>query len=341
MKYTPTSSLGTMRVGIVGVGRMGGTFARALADHDAIDTLTLAGSAPGRAAALAAAVGADAADSSEEVIARSDAVVIAAASSAHPTLLDLAIDAGRPVFCEKPLALDLETTDRLVAKIVESGATVQVGHHRRFDAGYAALQDRVASGALGRIYLVRSASHDSSPSHDSFIPTSGGIFRDLWVHDMDALRFVTGQEIDEVFVQVAKGPEVYERHDDWGMSAGVVRLSGGSLAIVSGLRDHPAGHDVRLEVHGSAGSAVAGWNPRSPLPTVDPVGLPPPVDPYPSFMDRFAAAYVAEIRAFIDFVDGRIANPCPPADARAAFAAALAAELSAAEHRPVTVSEIG
>jgi myo-inositol 2-dehydrogenase/D-chiro-inositol 1-dehydrogenase len=331
-----------LRVGVVGVGRLGSFFARTLAVHPNVGSLVLAGSKPDSASFLAAELGATAMPTAAQVFDAVDAVVIAASTSAHPQLIGKAAAARIPAFCEKPISLDLESTDAAIDLVRSYGIELQIGFQRRFEAGYQSARDLVHSGDLGSLYLVRTTSHDPAPSPESFIAGSGDLFRDLVVHDFDAIRFVTGQEIEEVFVVGETGfPafEVYSHHQDVGIGAGVARLSGGAVASFTATRHNPAGYDIRMEVFGSSDSVTVGWDDRTPLRSVQPGVEPPPGPPYSDFLDRFSNAYRDEMHSFVDLVEGRIPNPCPPEDARAAFVAALAAYRSVAEHRPVHLSE--
>jgi myo-inositol 2-dehydrogenase/D-chiro-inositol 1-dehydrogenase len=331
-----------MRVGVVGVGRLGSLFARALADHPDVDGLALAGSRPGSARGLADELDATAFDDASDVFESVDAVVIAASTSAHASLVGQAASAGIPAFCEKPLALDLPSTDRMVGQVDAAGTDLQVGFQRRFDPGYRKAMELVQSGALGDIYLVRAASHDPAPSPPEFIATSGDLYLDLVIHDFDAVRFVTGQQIVTV---AATGHAEFENfgsyrsHDDFGVGAGTLELSRGTLVAFTATRHNPAGYDIRMEIVGSKGSVVVGWDDRTPLQSTEPGVQPLPGPPYGDFLDRFAPAYRAEMDAFVDLAHGRIENPCTPVEARAAFVAALAASRSTREGRPVALAE--
>lgn len=331
-----------LRIGVVGVGRLGSFFARTLAAHPDVGSLILAGSKPDSATRLAAELGAKAMPIAAQVFDAVDAVVIAASTSAHSELIRQAAAARLPTFCEKPISLDLDSTDAAIDLVRSSGVELQIGFQRRFEPGYRTARDLVLSGDLGSPYLVRTTSHDPAPSPESFIAASGDLFRDLVVHDFDAIRFVTGQEIDEVFVLGEAGfPafEIYSRHQDVGIGVGVARLSEGTVGVLTATRHNPAGYDIRMEVFGSSDSVAVGWDDRTPLRSVQPRIEPPPGPPYRDFLDRFSDAYRDEMYAFIDLVRGRIPNPCPPEDARAAFVAALAAGRSLAEHRPVRLAE--
>lgn len=338
-----------MKVGVVGVGRLGSLLARALAAHPAVDGLVLAGGGSDRAETLAAELGQRAAASARDAFEATDAAVIAAPTSAHLELIVAAAAAGLPVFCEKPIALDLRDTDAAIEAVERAGVPMQVGFQRRFDAGYMRARRLVRSGALGDVYLLRTASHDPRPSPASFVAASGDLFVDLLIHDFDAMRFVTDQEIEEVH---ATGEasfaafDVYRERGDFGVGAAVARMSGGAAGVLTGARHNPDGHDVRMEVFGSRGAVAVGAGERSPLRPVETAGESPPAgpplaEPYRDFLDRFAPAYRAEMDAFVGLALGESPNPCPPTEARSAFVAALAASRSATENRPVALSELG
>ncbi|MEE9278037.1 MAG: Gfo/Idh/MocA family oxidoreductase [Dehalococcoidia bacterium] len=331
-----------MKVGLIGAGRIGALHARTLRDHSEVSALRIADVAGERAAALAAQTGAEVASTNEELADWADALVITAATSAHADLIHLAADAGIAAFCEKPIALDLETTDGVLEHVERAGILLQIGFQRRFDVGFREARRLVQAGDLGRLYIVRLATHDPEPSHEEYISTSGGIFRDLHIHDFDAVRWVTGQEVEEVYAMGAVlCDDVFKRYDDVDTAAAVLRLRDGALAILSGTRHDPRGYDVRMELFGARDSIAVGWDGRTPLRSVEP-GVPAPAErAYPNFLDRFAAAYEAELAHFIEFAQGRAENLCPGDEAREALRISEAAALSLAEGRPVRLEEIG
>jgi myo-inositol 2-dehydrogenase / D-chiro-inositol 1-dehydrogenase len=329
-----------MRVGVVGVGRIGRYHARLVRAHPDVTALVVTDVDPARAREVAATVDADVADSAAHLLERVDAVVIAASTDAHAQLIHQAVDAGVPTFCEKPVALDLESTAGVVRHVRDAGATVQMGFQRRFDAGFRAAHDAVCDGTLGRVYAVRMAGHDPAPPHEGYIPASGGIFRDLHIHDFDIVRWVLGQEVVEVYAQGAVlADPVFAKYGDVDTVAATLTFSGGTLGVLTGARHDPLGYDIRMELFGSGDSVSVGWDARTPLRSVEP-GMPPaPARPYGFFIDRFDAAYRAELAAFLDVARGRLPNPCTVADAEAALRIAVACDRSRAERRPVTVEE--
>ena len=194
-----------MRVGVVGVGRIGSFHAEVLAGHPEVEQVLVADEDHGRAEAVARGIGGRAMTSVEALLAAVDAVVITAPTITHAELIRQAVDAGRITFCEKPIAIDLASTDEVIRHVRRRAATLQMGFQRRFDAGYRRARELVECGSIGRIYVVRMAGHDPYPPHDDYIPGSGGIFRDLHIHDFDIARYVTGQEVLEVYVDYFKG----------------------------------------------------------------------------------------------------------------------------------------
>jgi myo-inositol 2-dehydrogenase/D-chiro-inositol 1-dehydrogenase len=236
----------------------------------------------------------------------------------------MAADARMPAFCEKPVALDLETMDSVIADVEAARILVQVGFQRRFDDGYRALHDAVATGDAGRILVMRAATHDPYPPPREYIAVSGGIFRDLHIHDFDAIRFVSGEEVVKVYAAgAALEAPWFADYGDVDAAAAVLQLESGALVIVSGTRHDPAGYDVRLEVFGTKDTLSAGVGTRA----------------FKDFWDRFEPAYRAELEAFVSSVKDRGESACPLTEARAALAVALAAEESREEGLAKTPSK--
>jgi myo-inositol 2-dehydrogenase/D-chiro-inositol 1-dehydrogenase len=321
------------------VGRIGVLHARTLLALEGV-SLTVADADSGRARKVAAELGIEAAETPEElVVAGIEGLVIATTTAGHAPLIRLAADASLPVFCEKPVALDLPTMDALVTAADAAGILVQVGFQRRFDAGYRAARDAVAGGDVGRILLMRAATHDPVPPPREYLASSGGIFCDLHIHDFDAIRFVSGDEVTEVFATGAalETPWLADL-DDVDVAAAVLRLGSGALVILSGTRHDPLGYDVRLEVFGTRDSIVAGQGERSPLRPVEPGAGEPAGPAYRDFWDRFELAYRQELAVFVETLrSGGGQSACPLAEARAALAVALAADRSRSEQRPVSL----
>ncbi|HWM88126.1 MAG TPA: Gfo/Idh/MocA family oxidoreductase [Kofleriaceae bacterium] len=326
-----------MRMGLIGAGRMGVMHAENLRALEQVDWLIVADAD----LALARRMGGDAAvaTAAEVFAAGVDGVVIAVPTPAHAEVIEAAAAAGVPVFCEKPVAPDLAQTRAVLARVAAAGIPLMVGFQRRFDAGYAALREAVQSGRLGWLHTVRACSSDTAPPRPEFLPTSGGIFRDCSVHDFDAIRWITGREVASVLATGAnRGADFFRAAGDVDTAAALLTLDDGTLAVCTATRYNGAGCDMRIEVCGSTGTMVAGLDDRAPL---TPTGSSrwPSGPPYASFLDRFRAAYAAELRVFVEVAAGRMASPCTGEDAVATLLIAEAAERSRREGRAVTVAE--
>lgn len=329
-----------MRVAQLGAGRIGVMHLGLLAELADAAELVIADVDPARAEAAAAATGATAM-SVEAAIAAADALVIAASSTAHPALIRAGLERRLPMFCEKPLAVELTETRALVDEIEASGVPFQLGFQRRFDAGYAEARRLVASGELGRLYVLRLAGHDPAPPHEAYIPQSGGIFNDFSVHDFDVTRWLTDQEVEEVYADGdVLGFEMFAKYDDVDTAVATLRLSGGTRAILSVTRHDPLGYDIRTELFGSRDSVSVGLGPRTPMRSVEP-GVPPPAGPaWSMFMERFTDAYRSELRAFLRVARGEEESACTARDGLEAVRVAIAATRSMREHRPVKLAEV-
>jgi myo-inositol 2-dehydrogenase / D-chiro-inositol 1-dehydrogenase len=329
-----------VRVALVGAGTMGSQHARNLAALDGVDELLIADAIPELAERLATELGATACRTPEEAVERVDALAIAAATDAHAALVDLGIDRGIPVFCEKPLALDLPETIRLVDRSESTGATVMVGFQRRHDPAYAEARRLVESGELGVLYLIKLHAHDHEPPPDHYVPVSGGMFRDSSIHDFDLVRWLSGQEVDEVYaVGSVRNFEIFARHDDIDTAAATLTLTDGTVAILGQTRHDPIGYDIRTELIGSKDSVVVGLDDRTPQRSLE-AGMPAPTRPYVGFLDRFGGAYRNEMAAFLRVVTEGLPSPCTARDGLEAMRIAVAATRSRSEGRPVRLATI-
>jgi myo-inositol 2-dehydrogenase / D-chiro-inositol 1-dehydrogenase len=329
-----------MRIGVIGVGRIGSMHAGLLLEQPEVDAVILTDVDGPRADGVAGELGLEA-TSIDELFPKVDAVVIAAATSAHAELIRQAAQAGLPTFCEKPIAVDVAATHDVIRDVTNAGTVLQVGLQRRFDAGYRAARDLFADGGLGTLYSFRLAGHDPAPPPREYIAASGGIFRDFSIHDFDALRFVTGQEFVEVYADGSViGFPVFAEYGDVDSAVATLRLEEGALGILSVTRHDPLGYDVRMELFGSSDSVSVGWDAKTPLRSLEP-GMPPaPAETHERFQERFADAYRAEMAAFVEVAAGRRENPCTPQDALEALRVAVACDLSRSEHRPVRLEEV-
>ena len=328
-----------MRIALIGTGRIGQLHARVLAEHPMVDDLVVADldrASPERAAQ---ALGARVAEV-DEAIEVADGLAIATSSSSHPGLIRAGLRRRIPIFCEKPVALDVAETADLVDEIEASGIPFQLGFQRRFDPAYREARRMVADGTMGRLYQVRMTAMDHTPPPETYIPTSGGFFRDSSIHDFDAIRFVTGDEVESVYAEGAElGFDYFAKHGDVDTAVATLRMRSGVLGVLAGGRHNPPGYDIRMELVGSADAVAIGLGVRTPI---HPLGRDAPTfEPgWVSFLDRFADAYRAELNAFVEVVSGRAEIACTARDGLEAMRIAEAAWRSLAERRPVALDDI-
>jgi myo-inositol 2-dehydrogenase / D-chiro-inositol 1-dehydrogenase len=331
-----------MRIGLIGVGRIGAFHASTLRGLPGVDEVVVTDADLPRVREVARRLGAEAVGSVPDLLgAGIDGLVIATGTGSHPGLIKQGVRAGLPVFCEKPVAPDVEGTLDVIKSTSGSSVTVQIGFQRRFDSGFCAVRDAVRSGSLGWLHTIRSTTMDAEPPSAGYIRTSGGIFRDCAVHDFDVVRWVTGREVMQVYAAGAnRGEKFFRAAGDVDTACAVLTLDDDTLAVVNCSRYNAAGYDVRLEALGSAGSIGAGLDDRMPLRSAEPGAGFPAGTAHRQFMERFGAAYAAELAAFTEVVTGQAASPCTLEDALEAFYVAEACELSRQRNEPVTLAEV-
>jgi myo-inositol 2-dehydrogenase / D-chiro-inositol 1-dehydrogenase len=336
------TAVAPLRIGVIGAGRIGRLHAELLARRipgaalgpvfDAFETTTRD---------VAGQFGVAAAGSVEEVLAGDiDAVAICSSADSHAELMVAAAHAGKAIFCEKPVSLDLGELDRALAVVQECGVPFQIGFNRRFDPAHASVQAAVAAGTVGEPHLVRISSRDPAPPPAEYVRTSGGIFLDMTIHDFDMARFVTGSEVTDVFARgaVRVDPAFAEAGD---VDTAVVTLThaNGCLTTIDNSRRAAYGFDQRVEVFGSHGAA-ASENPLAHTGVVRTATATnqPPL-PY-FFLERYLPSYEYAWQAFVSAV--RSGTPTSPnvSDARPPLVIGLAAGRSLREERPVRVGEI-
>ncbi len=315
---------------MIGTGRMGAFRADWLARRPEVEEVLVASGDPARGHPV------------EEVLeAEPDAVVISSATPDHPAQIAACAQRGLPMLCEKPLAPTLRETRAATELAERAGTLLQVSFQRRFDPGFAEAKRLAATGRLGTLYCVRLNAYDHEPSPEQYIPGSGGIHRDLLIHDFDIARWLTGVEVKEVYATGAvRRWERFGRYGDVDTAAVVLTMEGGMPVLVAGTRHDPRGYDFRAELLGSEDSIAVGLDARTPLRSVEAAAPALDRDPYRGFLDRFAHAFDAELRAWLEAVRGGRDNPCPGVAALHALRVAVACDRSRAERRPVRVSEV-
>jgi myo-inositol 2-dehydrogenase/D-chiro-inositol 1-dehydrogenase len=326
-----------MKVAVVGAGSMGGMHADLLGAMDAVDGLYVVDANPLRADEVARRAGGTAV-TFEEAIDAAEAIIIATPPERHRAAVEIALDAGRHVLCEKPLTESLESTIALTRRIEEAGAHLELGFQRRHDAGFTA-----ARGAIdGRLHLVRLTAHDPlvapRPAPSGPPPEVAPIFRDSSIHDFDVVRWLTGQEVVEVSVEAGRR-DGSRPADPREIESAVVamRLSDGALAVLEASWLHPSGYDIRIELISETVAFSGGLSPRTPSRHADWTDT---TEGWSGYLERFEAAYRAELAAFLDCCRGVRPPTSNARDGLEAMRIAVAATRSHVEGRRVALEEI-
>jgi myo-inositol 2-dehydrogenase/D-chiro-inositol 1-dehydrogenase len=330
-----------VRVAVIGVGRIGSMHAELLARRVAnAEVACVADAHDATAAAVGTELGVPVTGVDEALAGDADAVAICTSTDTHAELIVAAARAGKAIFCEKPVSLDLAELDRALGEIEAAGVPFQIGFNRRFDPAHQAVRDAVGSGAVGEPQIVRISSRDPAPPPLGYVEVSGGIFLDMTIHDFDMARYVAGSEVAEVFARGAV--QIDEGFGDAGdVDTALVTLvhENGCLTAIDNSRQAVYGYDQRVEVFGSAGMA-ASENPlahTAVIRTADGTQL--PTLPY-FYLERYIPSYLREWDAFVAAVEEGRTPPVTVADARAPLVIGLAAWRSLREGRPVEVAEI-
>jgi myo-inositol 2-dehydrogenase/D-chiro-inositol 1-dehydrogenase len=337
----PATRTATLRIGIVGVGRIGRMHADIVARQVPGAELAMVHDAHADSArAVAGSLGVPAADGLDELLTDVDAVAICTSTDTHADLIVAAAEAGKAIFCEKPVSLDLAEVDRALAAVDAAGVPFQIGFNRRFDPAHASVGAAVAAGEVGEPQLVRISSRDPAPPPVSYIRTSGGLFLDMTIHDFDMARFVTGSEVVQVYARggVRVDPEIGDAGD---VDTAVVVLEheNGCLTTIDNSRQAVYGFDQRVEVFGSAGMAASENPPAYSAIVRTRDGLSGPALPY-FYLERYIPSYLREWEAFVAAVSAGETPPVTVADARAPLVIGLAAWRSLREGRAVRTEEI-
>ncbi|EFG36162.1 myo-inositol 2-dehydrogenase [Brucella sp. NVSL 07-0026] len=329
------------RLALLGAGRIGKVHAGAIASDRRARLVAVADANEDAAKAIADASGAQVRSIDEiERASDVDAVLICTPTNTHADLIERFARAGKAVFCEKPIDLDIARVHACLAVIRETGAKVILGFNRRFDLHFVAVRKAIDDGRIGKVEMVTITSRDPGAPPADYIKVSGGIFRDMTIHDFDMARFLLGEEIESVAASasVLVDPKIGEL-GDYDSASVILTTASGRQCVISNSRRASYGYDQRIEVHGSLG-AVSAENQRPvsiEIASKDGYNRPPLHD---FFMTRYTAAYAAEIGAFIDALDSGKA-PMPSAeDGLKALALAEAVLRSVKEGRTVKVAEI-
>src|ERR1700751_3717647 len=331
----------TIGVAFLGLGRMGETHLRNLTAISGVKVVVVADPARERAERGREISGAELALTEPEKAIEHpsvDAVVIVTPTDTHARLIEVAANAGKAVFSEKPIALDLGETERIAQVVRERRVPVQLGFMRRYDPGYARAKAKIEAGELGKLETFRALSRDTYPPSLEYLLGSGGLFLDMSVHDLDLARFLVG-EVEEV---CSWGSvlidERFSQANDADTAVTLLKFKNGVLGVMETSRRSNWGYDIRTEVAGSVGKLVIEAPQKTPL--LFAKDFASSFDHYENFPDRFDVGYRLELEAFFDALrEGRTPGPGPE-DALETLRLALAVTKSWREKRPVKVAEI-
>lgn len=328
-----------MRFGLLGAGRIGRIHGLNVAARTDTVLVAVADASAEAAASLALAAGAEVA-TVDAILADAaiDAILICTPTDTHADLIEAAVAAGKAVFCEKPVDLDAARIRACLATVEKSGKPLMIGFNRRFDPNFAALEARLRAGEAGAVEIVSVISRDPAPPPVDYVKRSGGLFRDMMIHDFDMARFLLAEEPVEVF---ALGSALVDKAigeaGDVDTAAVLMKTASGKIAQISNSRRASYGYDQRIEVHGSAGMLRAGNIHETTVEIATAKGF--RADPVQNFfLERYAAAYRLELDAFVTACKGGKAPTPTGLDGLKAQILADAATESARTGKPVAVA---
>ncbi|MBP2447705.1 inositol 2-dehydrogenase [Rhizobium leguminosarum] len=329
-----------IRFGVIGAGRIGKVHAATIAANPKAKLVYVADAFRATAEALAAQTGAEVADSEDIIKSPAvDAILIATPTPSHADLIEAASKAGKAILCEKPVSLSVERINACLDVVEKNNSTLMIGFNRRFDPNFASVEARLRRGDVGDIEIVTITSRDPAPPPAEYVKSSGGLFRDMMIHDFDMARFLMGEE----FVVVnALGSSLVDKaigaEGDVDTAAVQMQTASGRIAVITNSRRATYGYDQRIEVHGAAGMLAARNIQATSVELSNASGVSgDPVQYF--FLERYAQAYANEINAFIDAIDNRHRSPRPSGfDGLQAQKLAEAATKSWQTGKPVTVA---
>jgi myo-inositol 2-dehydrogenase/D-chiro-inositol 1-dehydrogenase len=328
-----------LRFGLIGTGRIGQVHAANIAASPDAELTWIADPFLDGARSVAARHGAAVTDDAERLLTSGeiDAVLVASPTPTHVDLIARSVDLGLPVLCEKPIDLDIARVDALRARVAAAGVPVALGFNRRFDPAFRSVRDRVAAGEIGELEQLTIISRDPAAPPADYVAVSGGIFRDMTIHDFDMARSFLPDIVEVSAVGSAVFDDGARRHGDFDTAVVTLRAASGAVVTIINSRHSAYGYDQRLEAFGARGALSVANAPTSlvSLSTSAHVEAKPPYENF--FLERYAAAYRAELEQFIALARGEDSTSPDFEDGRAALLLADAALRSAEERRVVAV----
>jgi myo-inositol 2-dehydrogenase/D-chiro-inositol 1-dehydrogenase len=337
-------NLKTIRTGVIGAGRIGKLHAENLATRvPGVSVSAIADPILDAAQETAGRLHIPVACADYRQIlddANIDAVAICSSTDTHAGLIVEAARAGKHIFCEKPIAYDLTKIDEALTAVEKAGVKLQIGFNRRFDPNFRKVRQMVREGKIGDVHILRITSRDPAPPPIEYVNVSGGIFFDMTIHDFDMARYLSGDEVEEVYVAggVRVDPRIGEAGD---IDTAVVTLifKGGAIGTIDNSRKAVYGYDQRVEVFGSEGMVTAFNNTPDSHVYSNAEGV-HSAKPLYFFLERYMDSFIAEMKAFVECVQKGSPPPVTGADGRIPVKIAMAATRSYREKRPVKLSEV-
>lgn len=268
-----------------------------------------------------------------------DAVLICSSTDTHARIIIEAAQAGKHIFCEKPVDFDVPTIKKALAAVAAAGVKLQIGFNRRFDHNFRKVREMVAAGAVGQPHIIKITSRDPAPPPLDYVKVSGGLFLDMTIHDFDMARFLAGSEVTEVsaVAGVLVDPQIGAAGD---VDTAIVTLkfANGAIGVIDNSRKAAYGYDQRVEVFGSLGCVATGNDSPTAVQLSNAAGVTGDKPLY-FFLERYKDAYIAEINEFIDAVRHDRQPSVTGDDGLQPVLIGLAAKRAAAEGRRVKVGE--
>ncbi len=331
-----------IRIGVIGAGRIGKIHARNLAFH-VPDAAVVAISDVYVEAARQCAAECQipkAVQDHREILddPNIEAIFVCSSTNTHAQMIIEGAEAGKHIFCEKPIDYDLSRIDRALEAVQQTGVSLQIGFNRRFDPSFRQAQEMVREGKIGLPHVIRITSRDPEPPPVSYVKVSGGMFLDMTIHDFDMCRYLGGDEVVEVYAVGGSfvDPEIGKAGD---IDTGIIMLTyaNGTYCVIDNSRQAVYGYDQRIEVFGSDGCVIVGN--RTPyegtLLRRDTVQNPLPLY---FFLERYQESFVEEARQFVKAVKEGTSPLVSGIDGKIPVIMGLAAQQSLKEHRPVPVN---
>ncbi|MGI5898730.1 MAG: inositol 2-dehydrogenase [Christensenellales bacterium] len=334
-----------INIGIIGMGRIGKVHCKSIAYHvpGAVVKSVADPRLDGEMKAFAQNLGiTEVYDDYKRILADPaiDAVLVCSSTDTHAAISIEAAQAGKHIFCEKPVDTDPERIRAVISAVEKAGVKFQVGFNRRFDNNFKAIREAVKSGKVGDVHLIRVTSRDPAPPPAEYVAVSGGIFLDMTIHDFDMVRYLSGSEAQEVYAAgaVLVDPAIGEA-GDIDTAVITIKLENGAIATIDNSRKAVYGYDQRAEVFGSKGAVAISNNTESTAVYSGEEGI-IAEKPLYFFLERYMQSFSDEVRQFCEAIQNNSDTPVGPRDGLEPVRIALAAKRSLDEGRPVKLSEI-